>query len=222
MEKKKLIIIGDGEFAGIAFEYFTMDSEYQVAAFAVEKSFRKKDTFMQLPVVDFEALERLYPPEGYDAFVAITYVRLNHVRERLFHACKKKGYRCATYVSSRAFVWPNVGLGENDFIFENCTVQYRAKLGDNVIVWSGSCVAHRTVIEENCWLAPKVAVAGFCHIGKNSFLGINSTVGDYVEVPKETVLAAGACTVKSLTGKGKVFAGVPARESKKSAYEVFI
>ena len=36
-KNKKLIIVGDGEFGEIAYEYFTYDSEYEVEAFAVER-----------------------------------------------------------------------------------------------------------------------------------------------------------------------------------------
>ena len=45
MEKEaKLVIIGAGEFAEIAYEYFTYDSPYEVVAFAVEKKYRNTDT----------------------------------------------------------------------------------------------------------------------------------------------------------------------------------
>ena len=37
---KKLVIVGDGEFAEIAYEYFTYDSELEVAGFVVEKDYK--------------------------------------------------------------------------------------------------------------------------------------------------------------------------------------
>lgn len=36
---KKLLIIGAGETASIAYDYFTNDSEYEVVGFAVEKKY---------------------------------------------------------------------------------------------------------------------------------------------------------------------------------------
>jgi glutamyl-tRNA reductase len=36
MKEKKLVVIGDGETAEMAYEYFTYDSAYEVVAFAVE------------------------------------------------------------------------------------------------------------------------------------------------------------------------------------------
>ena len=58
----KLVIVGDSLLAQIAYEYFTHDSPYDVAAFAVEAAYRKRDELFRLPVVDFETLADSYPP----------------------------------------------------------------------------------------------------------------------------------------------------------------
>ena len=39
--KEKLVIVGDGETAEIAYEYFMGDSNYEVVAFSAEKNFMK-------------------------------------------------------------------------------------------------------------------------------------------------------------------------------------
>ena len=41
----KLVIFGAGEFAHIAHEYFSHDSDYEVVAFVVDDAFHKFDTF---------------------------------------------------------------------------------------------------------------------------------------------------------------------------------
>ena len=227
MEKKivkknrKLIIIGTGEFGEIAYEYFTMDSDYEVIAFAVEKQYRDKKTFFGLPVIDFENIQQLYPPAQYEAFVAITYVKLNRVRRRLFMECRERGYHCASYISSCAFVWHNVKIGENVFIFEKSIVQYHVEMGDNVNIWSGSYVGHSSMIEDDCWIAPNVVVSGFCKIGKGSFLGANSTLGDNVVLAKDTILGAASITVKSLQEEAGVYVGSPARKLDRTSYQQF-
>lgn len=222
MEKtKRLVIIGAGEFGEIAYEYFTFDSEYQVVAFAVEKRFRNKETLFDLPIIDFEEIEKIYPPSKYETFVAVTYVELNRARKRLYKACKGKGYHCASYVSSHAFIWHNVTIGENTFIFENNTIQHYASIGNNVVLWSGNHIGHRTVIEEDCWLTSHDVISGFCRIGQGSFIGVNATLGDNVVLPKDTVFGAGALTVKSLEREGQVYVGSPARLLGKSSYEQF-
>ena len=79
-----IVVVGDGEFAEIACEYFTHDSPYEVAAFAVERAFRRRDRLFDRPVVDFEDVEARFPPERFGAFVAVTFTQLNRVRARLF------------------------------------------------------------------------------------------------------------------------------------------
>lgn len=218
---KKLIIVGAGEFAEIAYEYFTYDSEYEVVAFAVESQYLKEDVLMGLPIVPFETMQNMYSIEKYEVYVAVTYVKLNRARTRLYHEVKNKGYRCASYISSHAFVWHNVKVGENTFIFENNTIQYHVSIGNNVVLWSGNHIGHRSVIEDNCWLTSQDVVSGFCRIGENSFIGVNATLGDNVTLPKDTVFGAGALTVKSLSDAGCVYVGSPAKKINRSAYEQF-
>lgn len=218
---RKLIIVGAGEFGELAYEYFSDDSEYEVVAFAVEKKYKKSDTVFDLPVIDFERIEQLYSPLNYDVFIAVTFVRLNRERARLYKMCKEKGYHCASYINSSAFVGKHVEIGENVFVFENSTLQHYVSLGNNVIVWSGAYIGHRTVVEENCWLAPHMAAGGFCRIGQGSFVGINATLGDNVTIEKDIVLGAGAVTVKSLTDAGQVYIGSPAKKLGRTSYEQF-
>lgn len=221
MKCRKLVIVGAGEFGEIAYEYFTLDSEYEVVAFAVEKKYRKQERLFNLPIIDFEDINREYPPQKFDVFIAITYVQLNKARQRLFEKCKEMGYRCASYVSSHAFVWHNVEIGENVFIFENNTLQYYVSIGNNVVLWSGSQIAHRTVVEDNCWISSQAVISGFCCIGENTFLGANVTIGDNVTIAKNIIVGAGAVTVKDLKESGSIYIGSPAKKISKSAYERF-
>lgn len=215
MEKtKKLVIVGAGEFGEIAYEYFTEDSEYEVVAFAVERKYKEGDKLRGLPVIEFENIECEYPPEEYETFVAVTYVKLNRARRRLYQICKEKGYTCASYVSSHSFFWKNATIGENSFVFEDNTVQYHVKIGNNVILWSGNHIGHRTIIEDDVWLTSHDVISGFCHIGKGCFIGVNASVGDNVSIADDVVVGAGSVTVKNLEQKAGVYIGSPAKLKK--------
>lgn len=218
---RELVIVGAGEFAGIAFEYFSYDSEYKVVAFAVDEQYKKANEYMGLPLVAFEELKDKYPPEKYDVFVAVTYTKLNRDRRRVFLRCKELGYHCASYISSHAFVWHNVEIGENTFIFEDNTIQYHVSIGNNVVLWSGNHIGHRAIIEDDVWFTSHCVVSGFCRIGRGSFIGVNATLGDQVALGEDTVFGAGALTVKSLTEKGCVYVGSPAKKLDRTSYEQF-
>jgi sugar O-acyltransferase (sialic acid O-acetyltransferase NeuD family) len=221
IKNKKLVIVGTGETADIAYEYFTYDSDYQVVAFSVSKKHIETDRSNGLPVVPFEDVQIFFPPEEYYIYVAISYVKLNRSREKMYNEAKYKGYKLATYISSHAFVWRNVSIGENVFIFENNVVQHHAIIGNNVTLWSGNHIGHRTELGENAYLSSHCVISGFCKIGDNSFLGVNCTFNDNITIARDTVIGSGALIVKNQLEPGSLLVGAPANTAKKTAYEVF-
>lgn len=219
-QTQKLIIVGDGETAELAYEYFTHDSPHEVVAFAVERAYRKKEELFGLPVVEFEEIERHYRPAEYRAFVAVSYTRLNRVRARLFAEAKRKGYTCVSFVSPHAFVWHNVEIGENCFIFENNVVQYAVKIGNNVVLWSGNHIGHQTIIRDNVFISSHVVVSGYCEVGENCFLGVNSSVANNVKIARDCLIGMGAVVNKD-TEERKVYVGNPAKAITKDSHEVY-
>ena len=217
---QRLVIVGTGETALLAYEYFTHDSPYDIVGFAVERSYLTETICCGLPVVPLDEIERFWPPTEYRAFVAVSSTRMNRLRTRLFLQVKGMGYTCASYVSSRAFVWRNVEIGENCFIFEDNTVQPFVTIGNNVILWSGNHVGHNTVIRDNCFIASHVVVSGFCDIGENCFLGVNSTVINNITVAKDCFIGAGALIQKE-TEEGKVYQAVGTEASKVGSLRLF-
>jgi sugar O-acyltransferase (sialic acid O-acetyltransferase NeuD family) len=206
---KRLVLIGAGEFAQIACEYFEHDSDYDVVAFSVEREYLVLPTLADRPVVAYETLEAHYPPADVDVFVAIPSSQLNRLRTRLYLDMKRRGYRIATYVSTRAFVWRNVELGENSFIFEGNVIQPFVRIGNNCILWSGNHVGHRTVVRDNVFIASHAVISGYCDIGENSFIGVNSTFNDHVKVAADNVIGSGALVTRD-TEPGRVYVGSPA------------
>jgi sugar O-acyltransferase (sialic acid O-acetyltransferase NeuD family) len=219
--REKLVIIGDGETAEIAYDYFTSDSNYDIVAFSAERNFRRHQTLFGLPVVAFEEIEQFFDPKSHKAFVAVSYTQLNRLRSKLFNLTKEKGYTLCSYVSPKAFIGKNVEIGENCLILENVILQRGAKIGDNVTVWSGSLVGHRSVIRDNCFVASHVALSGFCEIGENCFLGVNSCTAGGLKIAKDCVVGAGAVVVND-TIEGKVYVGNPAKPVPNKNTECFI
>ncbi|KAJ51371.1 sugar O-acyltransferase (sialic acid O-acetyltransferase NeuD family) [Clostridium tetanomorphum] len=220
-EKQPIVIIGDGEFAEIAYEYFTYDSPYEVVAFAVEKDYITKDSLFNIPVIAFEDIEKNYPKEKYKVFTAITFTKLNRVRTRLYNEAKDKGYKFVSYVSSKSFVWRNAKIGENSFIFENNVIQYNVNIGNNVVLWSGNHVGHRAIIGDNSFISSHVVISGYCNVGKNCFLGVNSTLVDSISIAEDTLIGAGSVITKTIENKGKIYVGSPAKPIEKTVYEKF-
>jgi sugar O-acyltransferase (sialic acid O-acetyltransferase NeuD family) len=220
LKTKKLLIFGDSAFAEVAYELFSHDSNYEVAAFVVDIEYKTKSELFGLPVVDFESVAENYPPDDYDMHVALVYNKLNRVRKAKYEAAKAKGYRLANYISSRAFVWPNVEMGDNLFIFEDNTIQPFVKLGSNIVLWSGNHIGHHSTIDSHCFISSHVVVSGFVNIGKSCFAGVNSSFANNIDIGDDCLIGAGALIVKSLP-KGSLVRGTPSPIDGQTTHEKF-
>jgi sugar O-acyltransferase (sialic acid O-acetyltransferase NeuD family) len=205
-KNKKLVIIGDSAFAEVAYECFTHDSEYEVVGFAVESAYLNKNELFGLQIIPFEQIEIHFNPNEVEFYAALVYTQLNRLRTRLYQTAKTKGYRPACYISSRAFVWHNVQIGEHCFIFEDNTVQPFVKIGNNVVLWSGNHVGHHAIIQDNCFIASHVVISGFCDIGRNTFLGVNATLANNVTVGEDNWVGLGVTIVRN-TESNQLFKG---------------
>lgn len=213
---KKLFIVGIGETASMAYEYFTYDSSYHVVGFAVNKEYITSNKFKDLPVKPVEDVLINYPKNEFEVFVAFGSGMLNYQRTKMYRYFKSLGYKFATYISSRAFVWRNVKIGENCFILEDNTLQPFTEVGNNVVMWSGNHLGHSSVIRDNCFITSHVVISGFCEIGENTYMGVNSAVADRLVIAKDNYIAMGAMVNKS-TAENSIYTGNPAQASKVSA-----
>lgn len=213
---KKLLIFGIGEQAELAHYYFKNESTYDVAGFIVDQDFLPSEspTFQGLPVTAYENVESHYPPEDYDAFIAIGYAKVNQVRLEKYKAMKAKGYRIASFISKKSNNYSNE-IGENCFILEDNTIQPFVVVGNNVTLWSGNHIGHHTIIEDNCFITSQVVISGGCKIGESTFIGVNSTLRDHINIGKQNVIGAGCLILQDTADKnvfvekGTVLAKVP-------------
>lgn len=197
-KSKKLILFGAGDLASIAYEYFSGDSEYEVAAFTVDREYIKEKEFCGLPIIPFDEINEKYPPSEYEIHICVVYDRLNRIREAKCDHAKHKGYSLASYISSYAFVSPSAEIGEHCFIFEDNTIQPNVTVGDNVIMWSGNHVGHHSVVGKNVFLSSHVVVSGHCNIGDNTFIGVNSTLANNVMIGKYSWISHGSIISKDV------------------------
>ena len=215
-----VVIVGTGETASLAFEYFCYDSPHEVVAFSAEAPFITADTFRGLPLVPFEELPKVYPPDEYRAFVSVSLTQLNRLRRRLYDGVRAAGFSCVSYVSSHALVLPSAQIGENVFIQEHVAVQHNARVGDNVYLSSGTCVGHSSVVEDDVFTGPHVVICGMCRLDSSSFIGANCTIAPEVAIAQDCVIGAGA-NVLTDTEPRQVYIGSPARPTGRDSFALF-
>ncbi|MFN9771573.1 MAG: acetyltransferase [Burkholderiales bacterium] len=211
--RRKLVIFGAGDIAELAAFYFTHDSDLEVVAFTVDREYATAGSAFGRPLIAFDEIERAFPADGHDMFVAISYAQLNALRRDRVAAARAKGYRLASYVSSRATTFPGFVHGENCFILEDNTIQPFATVGENVTLWSGNHVGHHSRIGDHCFVASHVVISGGVVIGEQCFVGVNATIRDHVRVGDRCVLGAGVLLTEDAE-PGGVYAAQASERSR--------
>ena len=195
---KLLVIFGSGEIAALAKFYFEHDSDRKVVAFTVDDAYAKEDQFEGLPLLPYSEVVKRYPPDAYDMHVALSYAKLNRLRQEKYEQVKAAGYTLATYVCSKSATWPDLTIGDNCFILENQTIQPTVRIGNNVMIWSGNHLGHGTEIGDHTYIASHVVISGHCKIGQRNFFGVNATVRDFCSIGDDCFIAMGASVARDI------------------------
>jgi sugar O-acyltransferase (sialic acid O-acetyltransferase NeuD family) len=221
MTRKPLVIFGITQSAELAEFYFRHDVGLEVAAFTVDGSYLTDSVFCGKPVVPFENIATDFTADEHEGFVALGYTKLNTLRAQKYAEMKAKGYRLASYVSSKATIWPGFAAGDNCFILEDNTIQPFARIGSNVTLWSGNHIGHHSRIGDHVFVASHVVISGGVEVGDYSFIGVNATIRDRVRIGERCVLGAGTLITEDAAPEGVYIgpksgrAGVPSSRLRK-------
>jgi sugar O-acyltransferase (sialic acid O-acetyltransferase NeuD family) len=210
---REVVIFGGGQIAQVAHYYLTQEGNRTVVAFAVDREFRNADSLLGRPIIDFEEVQQIYPPHSYDMFIAVSFKKVNKLREAKFNEALSKGYALISHVSPRASIWSGFETKPNTIIMEANVVQPYVSIGRNVTMWSGNHVGHHTSIGDHCFIASHAVISGSVTIGAGSFIGVNVTIRDNVCIGARNVLGAGAL-ILSDTPDNAVFMGSATEMSK--------
>jgi sugar O-acyltransferase (sialic acid O-acetyltransferase NeuD family) len=215
----KVIVFGIQDFAELAHYYLTNDSAHEVVAFCVNAQYLPEErSFKGLPVLAFEDIALHFPPSEYQFFAPMAPVKMNRLREEIYHAIKAKGYEMISYVSSKATLFDNP-IGDNCFILEDNTIQPFTTIGNNVILWSGNHIGHHSVIKDHIMFTSHVVMSGHCTIENYATLGVNATIRDGITIAEGTFVAMAASIIKNTEPWG-LYKGNPAVKSEKPTTEL--
>jgi len=215
----ELVIFGAGDIARLARFYFSRDSPHQVAGFAVDDEYREGERFEGLPLVAASRLQDEFPPDRYEAFVALSYARMNRLRAEKYRWIVEQGYQCVSYVSSRCSLLTDHPIGANCFILEDNTIQPFSRIGNDVTLWSGNHIGHDSVIEDHCFISSHVVVSGWVRVRSYSFLGVNSTLRDNITIGEGCLIGAGAVVLADTDDHG-VYVPERARKLDRKSHEI--
>ncbi len=196
---KPLVIFGSGEIASLAKYYFETDAGRNVTAFTVDDAYAQDGAFEGVPLIAWSEACKRFSPDDVDMHVALSYQKLNRLRQAKYEQVKAAGYQLASYVCSKATVWPDLTHGDNCFILEDQVIQPTVTLGNNVMLWSGNHIGHGSHIGDHTYFASHVVISGHCKIGQRCFFGVNATLRDFLTIGDDCFIAMDASVAKDLS-----------------------
>lgn len=112
-----------------------------------------------------------------------------------------------TTISSMASIGKGVYIGAGAVIGANVSI------GHNTIINCNTTLPHNNMIESHVNISPGVHLGGGTVIGEHTFIGIGSSVIQYLKIGKDSIIGAGSTVIKDLSD-GVVAVGIPARVIK--------
>ncbi len=216
---KEIILFGTGNTAQVLY-YHLEKAGRKVAAFTVDNNYLDANKLLNRPVVPYNNITSLYPPERYDMMIAIGYAKMNRVRAEKFREITKMGYDTVSYVSPTAIVWDGFSLNPHCKIGEQTIVQPFSKIGKNVFIGSGCIIGHHAEIKDHSFLASGVIVGGGATVEPYSFLGTGSVTRNDIIIRESSVVGAGT-VILNHTQKNSVHLNRSAEKMDISSKELF-
>jgi sugar O-acyltransferase (sialic acid O-acetyltransferase NeuD family) len=213
---KKIVLFGNSLYAESIYFSLTYDSPFKVAGFTVDRKYINEDTLFGMPVVPFEDVESIFSPTEHDMLLALSYQRLNRLREEKYYQAKAKGYHLITYISSKTTTWPGLIIGDNCIVGENTTIGPCVEIGNNVTIGPNVVIGHHAVIKDHCFISPGVVILGGVTVGPYCLLGANSTIKEGGVIAAECLIGSGVTITNDTRGKGVYLGSSPELLSKSS------
>lgn len=200
----KVLIYGNGSIARILYSYARHNMD--VCGFTVDDVCirESQSTFCGRPLVPFNMVETIFPPQDHKIIIAIGFIDMNELREKKYLEAKEKGYSFGHYIHPSVMIHDDVSFGENSIILDHVSIHPGCRIGNSTFISSNVNIGHDCTVGAFNWINGGVMIAGGCDIGQGCFFGVNSSVGQGVRMGKRNFVAANTLINKS-TKDGEVY-----------------
>ena len=205
---KTLVIIGAGGHGRVVADCAESIAIYHEIIF-LDDCFSTRKNNSHWPIVGPIAHWTKYTDNA-DFIVAIG---SNTLRESLLKKLFATNCCIATLIHPTAFISTKSIIARGVVIFANAVVNVGASIDEGCIINTAATIDHDCHIQAYCHISPGVNIAGGVEVGTRSWLGIGSSVVEYITIAENTQSGAGAVITHS-TQSNTLYLGVPAQPSR--------
>jgi acetyltransferase EpsM len=206
--RKKLIILGAGNFAEEVLEIVLETGDFEVSCFA-EGLDRKNcgKSIAGIPVVWVDDLVQ------YDTSHLLLCGIGSPKRKNIVDQIAAVPFKFATVIHPTSHISPTVRMGKDVLIGVGSILATGSTLGDHVIFNRAVVAGHHVSIGSYVTLSPGVNIGGGSSIGEAAFIGMGAIILDHISVGSHSIVGAGAVVTRDVPDYVQVL-GIPARVTK--------
>lgn len=159
---------------------------------------------------------------GVKLLVSIGYTRCNTYQEQAIRRLMDEGYILTNFIAPGSNCWPGSIEPESGvLIFDNAFIGVGCCLMKGVIISEESVLSHNVTVDPFVFFSDGVVVGGHARIGRNSFVGLNSTIKSGCKIGSYNIIGSGANVLHD-TEDNCVVKGNPGRAEVKETLEISI
>lgn len=147
----------------------------------------------------------------YDFIIAIGN---NRIREKISDTLGKENIKQTVLIHPSAVIDETAIIKEGTVVMANAVINASVQIGRSCIINTASSMDHDCIINDFVHISPGVHVAGTVTIGRNTWIGIGSTVINNLEICANSIIGAGSTVIKDIKEEG-TYIGSPAERMKK-------
>ena len=138
----------------------------------------------------------------------------NRIREKISDTLEKENIKQTILIHPSAVIDETATIKEGTVVMANAVINASVKIGRSCIINTASSIDHDCIINDFVHISPGVHVAGTVTIGRNTWIGIGSTVINNLEICANCIIGAGSTVIKDIKEEG-TYIGSPAERMKK-------
>lgn len=190
---KPFILIGAGQFAEYVRYILEEELGETAVAFAVHRAYRTTQQHEKdgLPIVTYEDIPTLYPPDQYCVAIAFLGNDMYASRERAFKECLHLGYQLPNIIHP-SVVTQGTTMGEGNIIGAGTVFGPFTSIGAGNVFFDLSFAAHNVTLGSFNLLTANVSPMGNCVIGNHCFIGAGAIINNKVILADYTLVGANA------------------------------
>lgn len=202
---KKLIIIGAGGHGRVVADCAQQLGQYSQIVFLDDCFYERKEN-SEWQVV---GLVKDYPQYIDEADFIVAFGN-NRLRKKILAQLKQAKANIISLIHPSAVVSPHTFIGKGVVVFANAVINIGTNIADGCIINTGATVDHDCELHLCVHVSPGVNISGGVHIAQLSWIGIGSSIVEYITLADNTQVGAGAAITQS-TQANSLYLGVPAK-----------